>query len=228
MFAAKFPSPKLTKTGTWWLLSFSTQPPDFNPLGADKGYFSLLGVIPEEASEYLPFRLPRTEHQPDWIPVQELCRGPDPEHAGASTGRRCWGHWSHCLHKAWRGRRGAVLDPAAGNTLGAVGTSFWRQISACKRKCFPNITAVLLPWTPLHHRERLTKKWMATCQERFPEWNGKQQGPKQSSTLASEILWISVCACVQTYNKECVHVCTHRFTYKHVSAGTHWHAWICM
>ena len=46
-------------------LDTTSQESDFNPLGADKGYFSLLGVIFEEASEYLLFRWPRTEHQPD-------------------------------------------------------------------------------------------------------------------------------------------------------------------
>ena len=50
-----------------------------------------------------------------------------------------------------------LLDPAAENTLRAAGTSFWRQISACKRKCFP-ITGVLLLLTPSHRRELLTKK----------------------------------------------------------------------
>ena len=51
-----------------------------------------------------------------------------------------------------------LLDPAAENTLRAAGMSFWRQISACKRKCFPNITGVLLPLTPSHRRQLLTKK----------------------------------------------------------------------
>ena len=35
------------------ILDTTSQESDFNPLGADKGYFSLLGVIFEEASEYL-------------------------------------------------------------------------------------------------------------------------------------------------------------------------------
>ena len=55
----------------------------------------------------------------------------------------------------------------------------------------------------------------------FQNEMGSSKGQNRVQLWHSEILRICVCACVHTYNKECVHTRTHRLTCKHVSAGMH-------
>lgn len=130
------------------------------------------------------------EHQPDWIPVQELCRGPDPEHAGASTGREVLGHWS-LSPKAWRGRRRGCPGSCCRRHTGSCGHELLEADLSLQEKVLSKHHGCPAALNSLTPQKRLTKKWMALVRKGFQNEMGSSR-LKQSSTLASEILW-SLC-----------------------------------
>lgn len=163
------------------ILNSASQESGFNPLRADKGYFSLLRFILEEASEYILFTLPRTANSPVCLSLYKLSRGPVLVSAGDSTDARVLGtltSLSLMPKEEGEGLSWILLQRTHRELLAGVAGG---RFQPGERRCFPAIRCSA-DWNPLvpqrlPHTKRVRGKseWPLVGKDFQHELGGRDQ-----------------------------------------------------